>query len=113
MKVIRGLSNRLAIALLAISLAAAVGCGRRAEAGTAAGESHPKVTVAQPLSATVADFTEHTGRTEAPEAVEIRTRASGHLVRAAFREGDLVKKGDLLFVVDPRPYQAALARAQA
>ena len=113
MKVIRGLSNRLAIALLVISLAAAVGCGRRAEAGTSAGESHPKVTVAQPLSATVADFTEHTGRTEAPEAVEIRTRASGHLVRAAFREGDLVKKGDLLFVVDPRPYQAALARAQA
>jgi len=113
MKVIRGLSNRLAIALLVISLAAAVGCGRRAEAGTSAGESHPKVTVAQPLAATVADFTEHTGRTEAPEAVEIRTRAAGHLVRAAFREGDLVKKGDLLFVVDPRPYQAALARAQA
>jgi len=113
MKVIRGLSNRLAIALLVISLAAAVGCGRRAEAGTSAGESHPKVTVAQPLAATVADFSEHTGRTEAPEAVEIRTRASGHLVRAAFREGDLVKKGDLLFVVDPRPYQAALARAQA
>src|SRR2546427_12034272 len=113
MKVIGGLSNRLAIAILVTSLAAAVGCGRRAEAGTSAGESHPKVTVAQPLSATVADFTEHTGRTEAPEAVEIRTRASGHLVRAAFREGDLVKKGDLLFVVDPRPYQAALARAQA
>src|SRR5438445_9536556 len=113
MKVIRGLSDRFAIALLVISLAAAVGCGRRAEAGTSVGESHPKVTVAQPLAATVADFSEHTGRTEAPEAVEIRTRASGHLVRAAFREGDLVKKGDLLFVVDPRPYQAALARAQA
>jgi len=62
----------------------AAGCGRRAEAGASAGESHPKVTVAQPLAATVADFSEHTGRTEAPEAVEIRTRASGHLVRAAF-----------------------------
>src|SRR5438132_8283800 len=113
MKVIRGLSNRLAIAILVTSLAAAVGCGRRAEAGTSAGESHPKVTIAQPIVASVADYSEHTGRTEAPEAVEIRPRASGHLVRAAFREGDLVKKGDLLFVVDPRPYQAALARARA
>src|SRR2546427_310184 len=113
MNLIRGFSIQCALALLALSLAAAAGCGRRAEAGASAGESHPKVTVAQPLAATVADFSEHTGRTEAPEAVEIRTRASGHLVRAAFREGDLVKKGDLLFVVDPRPYQAALARAQA
>src|SRR6266478_5070077 len=65
------------------------------------------------VAAWVADYSEHTGRTEAPEAVEIRPRASGHLVRAAFREGDLVKKGDLLFVVDPRPYQASLARARA
>src|SRR5256712_12705650 len=113
MTLIRGFSNQCATALLALALAAAAGCGRRAEAGASAGESHPKVTVAQQLAAPVADFSEHTGRTEAPEAVEIRTRASGHLVRAAFREGDLVKKGDLLFVVDPRPYQAALARAQA
>src|SRR5437868_14946651 len=98
MKVIRGLSNRLAIALLVISLAAAGGCGRRAEAGTSAGESHPKVTVAQPLAATVADFSEHTGRTEAPEAVEIRTRAPGPLVRPAFRCGDRGQEGGLLVV---------------
>ncbi|HEU4538303.1 MAG TPA: efflux RND transporter periplasmic adaptor subunit, partial [Polyangiaceae bacterium] len=61
----------------------------------------------------VAEFSEHTGRAEAPGAVEIRARAAGHLERAAFREGELVKKGDLLFVVDPRPYRAALARARA
>jgi RND family efflux transporter MFP subunit len=61
----------------------------------------------------VAEFSEHTGRTEAPDSVEIRARASGYLTRAAFKEGDLVKKGDLLFVVDPRPYEAALARAKA
>jgi len=98
--------------LAAVCIAGASGCGRGAQA-VAAVDSRPKVTVAQPVVASVADYTEHTGRAEAPEAVEIRPRASGHLVRAAFHEGDVVKKGDLLFVVDPRPYQANLARAQA
>ncbi|HEX5658444.1 MAG TPA: efflux RND transporter periplasmic adaptor subunit [Polyangiales bacterium] len=73
----------------------------------------PKVTVAQPAVASVADYSEHTGRTEAPDAVEIRPRANGYLTKATFHEGDLVKKGDLLFVVDPRPYEAALARSRA
>jgi len=101
-----------AVLSLVVSLGAAWGCGRRGQA-VAAVDARPKVTIAQPIVASVADYSEHTGRTEAPEAVEIRPRASGHLVRAAFREGDLVKKGDLLFVVDPRPYQASVARARA
>src|SRR3954468_14832707 len=66
--------------------------------------ARPKVSVAKPELGSVADFGEYTGRTEAPSAVEIRPRASGHLTRVAFHEGDLVKKGDLLFVIDPRPY---------
>src|SRR2546428_5994382 len=102
----------LAVLSLALSLGAAWGCGRRGQA-VAAVDSRPKVTIAQPIVASVADYSEHTGRTEAPEAVEIRPRASGHLARAVFHEGDLVKKGELLFVVDPRPYQASLARARA
>jgi len=101
-----------AVLSLVVSFGAAWGCGRRGQAAAAV-DSRPKVTIAQPIVASVADYNEHTGRTEAPEAVEIRPRASGYLVRAAFHEGDLVKKGDLLFVVDPRPYQAALARARA
>jgi membrane fusion protein, multidrug efflux system len=106
-------SNRAA-ALLWLAGLVAAGCGGRAEAVPSAGAPQPpKVTVAQPIVASVAEFSEHTGRTEAPNSVEIRARASGYLVRADFREGDLVKKGDLLFVVDPRPYQAALARARA
>src|SRR2546428_13967544 len=103
MNLIRGFSIQCALALLALSLAAAAGCGRRAEAGASAGESHPKVTVAQPLAATVADFSEHTGRTEAPEAVGIRPPASRHPVRAAVPQGGLVKKGGLLLVVRPPP----------
>jgi len=103
-----------AVAILSISagLLATTGCRSQAAPRPPA-EQRPKVTVAQPVLASVADFSEHTGRTEAPESVEIRTRASGYLVRVAFKEGDLVKKGDLLFVIDPRPYQAALARAKA
>jgi membrane fusion protein, multidrug efflux system len=105
------LSRAIAILSIPIALLATTGC--RSQAAGPPAEQRPKVTVAQPVVASVADFSEHTGRTEAPESVEIRTRASGYLVRVAFKEGDLVKKGDLLFVIDPRPYQAALARAKA
>jgi multidrug efflux system membrane fusion protein len=106
------LSRAVAILSIPVALLATTGCRSQAASPTPV-EQRPKVTVAQPVLASVADFSEHTGRTEAPESVEVRTRASGYLVRVAFKEGDLVKKGDLLFVVDPRPYQAALARAKA
>jgi len=106
------LSRAVAILSIPVALLATTGCRSQAASPTP-GEQRPKVTVAQPVLASVADFSEHTGRTEAPESVEVRTRASGYLVRVAFKEGDLVKKGDLLFVVDPRPYQAALARSRA
>jgi len=91
----------------------AAGCGRSQASAQAPADTRARVTVAQPLQATVSDFSEHTGRAEAPQTVEIRARATGHLVKVAFREGELVKKGDLLFVVDPRPYQAAVDRARA
>jgi RND family efflux transporter MFP subunit len=103
-----------AIGLLSALAMAASGCeGSLQSNAHAAAAQRAKVTVAQPVVASVAEFSEHTGRTEAPDAVEIRPRASGHLVRAAFHEGDLVKKGDLLFVIDPRPYEAALSRTKA
>ncbi|MET0344571.1 MAG: efflux RND transporter periplasmic adaptor subunit [Polyangiales bacterium] len=100
------------------SLLVVTACTPRAlgkEEGTPGTPQAPaaKVTAAQPIATTLTEFSEHTGRTEAPESVEIRARASGHLTRASFREGDLVKQGDLLFVIDPRPYQSALARAKA
>jgi len=103
----------------ALALASALllaGCVQRAAGKDQTSEPSaqlPKVTVATPIRERVVEFSEHTGRTEAPESVEIRARASGHLVQASFREGDLVKKGDLLFVIDPRPYRTALARAKA
>jgi len=106
-------SAGLASLLAAFGLAAGCGDGGEAQASGAGAPPPAVVTAAHPVAARVTEFSEYTGRTEAPESVEIRTRASGYLVRAAFREGDLVKKGDLLFTVDPKPYQAALARAKA
>src|SRR5258708_4807383 len=91
------------------------GCAKHLEkeARASAGELRAPVTVAQAAEALVTEFSEHTGHTEAPSTVEIRARATGFLSRASFREGDVVKKGDLLFTVDPKPYQAALTRAKA
>lgn len=105
----RGLQLALVLGLATLS------CNSQIEGAAQASTPAPraKVTVASPVLAPVTEVSEHTGRTEAPGSVEIRARASGYLLRAAFREGDLVKKGDLLFEIDPKPYQAALARAGA
>lgn len=73
----------------------------------------PQVSVAVPLQQTVVDWQEFPGRFEAPEQVEVRARAGGFLQSAHFTEGSFVKKGQLLFTLDPRPAQAQLAAARA
>ena len=73
----------------------------------------PQVSVATVLERQVTDFQEFTGRVEAVERVELRPRVSGYVESVAFREGTEVKKGDVLFVIDPRPYEAALKHARA
>jgi RND family efflux transporter MFP subunit len=73
----------------------------------------PPVTVARPVVREVTDWDVYTGRLAAPEAVDVRARVSGYIESAPFNEGSIVKQGDLLFVIDPRPYQAELAAAQA
>jgi multidrug efflux system membrane fusion protein len=60
----------------------------------------------------VTDYVDFTGRTNAIEAVDVRPRVTGYLVQMPFKEGSEVKKGDLLFEIDPRPYQAQLDQAQ-
>ncbi|ATD66496.1 efflux transporter periplasmic adaptor subunit [Luteimonas chenhongjianii] len=103
-------------ALAATGLAAAVafavaGCDTRAQDQTA--PAPPDVGVAAVLSEQVQDWNEATGRIAAVESVELRPRVSGYVERVAYAEGDEVAKGDLLFVIDPRPYRAALQRAEA
>jgi RND family efflux transporter MFP subunit len=71
------------------------------------------VTVSRPLSRMVTDWDDYVGRFEASKAVEVRPRVSGQLVGIHFHDGDVVKKGQLLFTIDPRPFVAQLDQAQA
>ena len=73
----------------------------------------PDVTVAKPLAKRLTDWDEFTGRLIAREKVEIRARVSGYLTKVHFKEGTEVKEGDLLFTIDPRPYEAIVQRAEA
>ena len=73
----------------------------------------PTVTVANPIQKMVVQSMEFTGTTEAINMVEIRARVEGFLESIEFEEGKAVKKGDLLFTIDPRPFEAELAQAQA
>jgi multidrug efflux system membrane fusion protein len=67
--------------------------------------------VSRPVQREVTEYVDFTGRTDAVEAVDVRPRVTGYLVKLPFREGAEVKKGDLLFEIDPRPYQAQLDQA--
>ncbi len=87
------------------------GCGK--SGGGAQSAPPPQVSVAQVLEKRVKDWDEFTGRLQAVETVEIRPRVSGYIDKLAFTEGSQVKRGDLLFVIDPRPYQAEYDRAAA
>ena len=73
----------------------------------------PEVTVAEVRAEEVTEWDEYQGEFEAVDAVEVRPRVSGYLVRVAFTEGKEVRKGDVLFEIDPEPYQAALDERQA
>lgn len=73
----------------------------------------PPVTIAKPVQKEIIEWDYYTGRTAAVENVNITPRVSGYIDNVSFRAGDRVNKGDLLFVIDPRPYQAALDQAKA
>lgn len=73
----------------------------------------PAVTVAKPVSKRIIDHSDFTGQMAAVDNVDIRPRVSGYIDRIVFKEGDLVNVGDLLEVIDPRPYQATLDQATA
>ena len=98
----------LAAAVLTLLLQ---GCS--SEAQTQAAAPLPQVSVAAALERDVQEWDEFTGRLEAVESVEIRPRVTGYIESVNFTEGSIVKKGDLLFVIDPRPYRAELSKAEA
>jgi len=73
----------------------------------------PPVTVSQPIVRNVIDRDEFEGRIGAAEKVEVRARVRGHLTKVNFEAGQMIKKGELLYEIDPRPYKAALDAAEA
>jgi RND family efflux transporter MFP subunit len=97
----------------AILLAASPQACRPAAKSAALPAAPPAVTVAAPVSRTITEWNEFSGRLASPARVEIRARVSGHLDTVHFKEGSVVQQGDLLFTIDPRPYAVEAARLQA
>jgi RND family efflux transporter MFP subunit len=100
-----GIATATALAVLLTS-----GCGQKA-AGPR--PSAPSVTVAPVEQREIIEWNEFTGRTEPVESVEVRPRVSGYVQAVSFQSGQMVKKGDVLFVIDPRWHEAEFARRQA
>ena len=98
--------------LLIVVLAVTGACDRQS-ASPPAPPPPATVTVASPIERKVVEWAYYTGRTQAAHTVELRARVSGYLERVAFEAGKIVQQGDLLFVIDQRPYRAALAQAEA
>jgi membrane fusion protein, multidrug efflux system len=102
------LARRLVPSVLALALLA--GCGDK-PSQPAAAAAPPPVTVAQPVKRTVTDWDEFTGRFEAVEEVQVRARVGGFVTSVEFRDGAIVHAGDLLYVIDPRPFEAVALQA--
>ena len=101
-----------ALMLAGALLLAACDDGADGEAGAAAAPPPPTVTVAHPLAQKLVEWTEFTGRFEAVQRVEVRARVSGYLNSIDFRDGEMVERGEVLFVIDPRPFEVAVRARQ-
>lgn len=109
------LASARAIMLFLLVTVLLTGCEAKSEEGAApaAPPPPPEVDVAEMVARPVVLSESFTGRVEAAETVELRPRVSGYIQEVAFEEGELVEQGDLLFQIDPRPYQARVGAAQA
>jgi membrane fusion protein, multidrug efflux system len=108
--------RRVAIAALAVLVVAGLGTfgAIRVDASSPAAPTIvPEVDVATVVQKTITDWQSYSGRLEAVEKVDVRSQVPGTIVSVNFRDGALVKKGDTLFVIDPRPYAAEVDRAEA
>ncbi len=106
------LSSLVVVPSLVLTALFAAGCARNEAAQTGAPPA-PQVSVAQVVSRPVTDFDEFTGKFTAVERVELRPRVSGYIASVSLVPGHEVRKGDVLFTIDQRPYQAELKRAEA
>jgi RND family efflux transporter MFP subunit len=100
------------LTVLLLLVPALAGCGQ-SQSQPQAAPPPPQVTIAKPTSKMIADQDEYVGRFVAVESVEVRARVPGYLEAIHFQDGQMVKAGDLLFTIDRRPFQIALAQARA
>ena len=102
------------VAILATAQLLLAGCVQdTSDQQQAAQQAPPAVTVAQPIRKSVVEWDEYTARMEAVDDVEVRSRVSGYLESVAFEDGAVVNEGDLLFVIDRRPFEAELREREA
>jgi RND family efflux transporter MFP subunit len=104
------MSGAVRWAVVALVLPLLASCGAKKAEGP---PPAAPVVVSAPLQRDIIDWDEFVGRFEAIQTVEVRPRVSGYVQKVAFSDGDIIKQGQLLFVIDPRPYEAALAQARA
>jgi membrane fusion protein, multidrug efflux system len=102
-----------ALLFLILALAAVAGCDSHEEEATSAPDAPPAVAVIAPVRREVTDWDEFTGRFVSTERIELRARVSGYLLSVNFTGGQVVRQGELLFRIDPRPFEAALKAAEA
>jgi multidrug efflux pump subunit AcrA (membrane-fusion protein) len=100
----------LSVSVVAATLTVLTGCNRSVAQPP---PNVPAVTVAPVTSEEIVEWDEFTGRIEAVQSVEVRPRVSGYVQAVRFQSGQLVKKGDVLFVIDPRWHQAEFDQRQA
>src|ERR1700686_1370823 len=105
--------KKISIAAIIALLPALAACDQSQSKTQPAAPPPPQVTVAKPVARMIADQDEYVGRFVAVESVEVRARVAGYLAAIHFQDGQMVKAGDLLFTIDRRPFQIALAQAQA
>jgi len=103
-----GVRRFAAIAPLIVLTVVLAGCDQKPPQAAAAA---PAVTVAQPVKRTVTDWDEFTGRFDAIEEVQVRARVGGFVTNVEFKDGDMVHAGDLLYLIDSRPFEAVAAQA--
>lgn len=105
--------SRIAAVLISASAVWPGGCKKEDDANKYAPPPPPEVIVAKPTQRDVVTYLTFTGTIEASETVDLRARVQGFLEKISFQPGQRVKKGDLLFVIDKREYEAAVARNEA
>jgi membrane fusion protein, multidrug efflux system len=117
MTILHSRRTRVAAAALATVVVAGLGAFGAIRVNASAPDKSapppPEVDVATVLARTVTDWQSYSGRLEAVEKVDVRPQVAGTIVSVNFKDGALVKKGDTLFVIDPRPFQAEVDRAAA